>query len=175
LFRINAAKTETSLGPDRVTETIRLLPKAEEEPVQDILVVDDDPSFADYITTLLRRDGYSVTCVDSGEKALEHLAEHPCRVVITDVLMPDMDGIELLREIGQRGLDIAVIGITGGDQDMNSLVSRLFDAMGAAFVAMKPIEPQKFLARLAYHAGRNGGDPAAPYLDGTSILRFRRP
>ena len=120
LFRINAAETETSLGPDRVTETIRLLPKAKEEPVQDILVVDDDPSFADYITTLLRRDGYSVTCVDSGEKALEHLAEHPCRVVITDVLMPDMDGIELLREIGQRGLDIAVIGITVSDEALKA-------------------------------------------------------
>ncbi|MGH6753485.1 response regulator [Hypericibacter sp.] len=142
--------------------------------MQDILVVDDDPSFADYITTLLRRDGYRVVCVDSGEKALEHLSTHPCRVVITDVLMPDMDGIELLREIGQRGLDVAVIGITGGDLDMNNLVSRLFDAMGAAFVTMKPIEPQKFLARLAYHAGREP-EAVASRQGEASVLRFRRP
>lgn len=138
-------------------------------------MVDDDPSFADYMTTLLRRDDYRVVCVDSGEKALEHLALHPCRVVITDVMMPDMDGIELLREIGQRGLDVAVIGITDGDQDMNSLVSRLFDAMGAAFVTMKPIEPQKFLARLAYHAGRNGAEAVASQQEEGSVLPFRRP
>ena len=138
-------------------------------------MVDDDPSFADDIATLLRREGYRVVCVDSGEQALAHLAEHPCRVVITDVLMPDMDGIELLREIGQRDLDVAVIGITGGDQDMNDLVSRLFDAMGAAFVTMKPIEPQKFLARLAQHSGRNGPQTAASQQEETSVLRFRRP
>jgi len=143
--------------------------------VQDILLVDDDPSFADSIATLLRRDGYGVVCVDSGEKALDYLSEHPCRVVITDVMMPDMDGIELLREIGQRGLDVAVIGIAGGDLDMSNLVSRLFDAMGAAFVAMKPIEPQKFLARLAQHTGRNGPQPPAQPQDGASVLPFRRP
>jgi DNA-binding response OmpR family regulator len=175
LSRINAAETETRRVPDGLSVTSRFLPKAEEEPVQDILVVDDDPSFADYMTTLLRREGYRVVCVDSGERALEHLSEHPCRVVITDVLMPNMDGIELLREIGRRGLDVAVIGITGGDQDMNDLVSRLFDAMGAAFVTMKPIEPQKFLARLAHHAGRNGPEPVAQRQEGTSILPFRRP
>jgi CheY-like chemotaxis protein len=45
--------------------TIGHLPKAGDEPVQDILLVDDDPSFADYIATLLRRDGYGVVCVDS--------------------------------------------------------------------------------------------------------------
>ena len=162
-------------GPDRVAETIRLLPNAGEEPMQDILVVDDDPSFTDYITTLLRRDGYRVVCVDSGEKALAHLSEHPCHVVITNVLMPNMDGIELLREIGRRGLNVAVIGITGGDQDMNDLVSRLFDAMGAAFVTMKPIEPQTFLARLARHSGRSGPKPATQPQDGASVLRFRRP
>lgn len=143
--------------------------------MQDILLVDDDPSFADYVTTLLRRDGYGVVCVDSGEKALDYLSAHPCRVVITDVMMPDMDGIELLREIGRRGLDVAVIGIAGGDLDMNNLVSRLFDAMGAAFVAMKPLEPQKFLARLAQHSGRNGPQELAQPLDGASVLRFRRP
>jgi DNA-binding response OmpR family regulator len=116
-----------------------------------------------------------VVCVDSGERALEHLSTHPCRVVITDVMMPDMDGIELLREIGRRGLDVAVIGLTGGDLGMNNLVARLFDAMGAAFVTMKPIEPQKFLARLAHHAGRNGPEPAVQQRGEASILRFRRP
>jgi hypothetical protein len=40
---------------------------------------------------------------------------------------------------------------------------------------MKPIEPQKFLARLAHHAGRNGPEPVAQRQEGTSILPFRRP
>ncbi|QEX24558.1 hypothetical protein FRZ61_44990 [Hypericibacter adhaerens] len=127
----------------------------------DILLVDDDPSFADYMTTLLRRDGHRVTCVDSGEQALDHLSAHACQVVITDVLMPDMDGIELLREIGQRGHDVAVIGITGADLALNDLVARLFEAMGAAFVTPKPIEPKEFLARLARHAARFRSEPAA--------------
>ncbi len=90
-------------------------------------------------------------------------------------MMPDMDGIELLREIGQRGLDVAVIGITGGDLGMNDLVARLFDAMGAAFVVSKPIEPQKFLARLAQHSGRNGPQAPAQPRDEASVLPFRRP
>lgn len=139
----------------------RLAASAGEKTVPDILLVDDDPSFADYIATLLRRDGHRVTAVCSGVRALDHLSAHPCHIVITDVLMPDMDGIELLREIRQRGLDIVVIGITGADLALNGLITRLFEAMGAAFVAPKPIEPQDFLARLGRHAERFRSEPAA--------------
>lgn len=67
-----------------------------------ILVVEDDPDLAKMLQRILSHDGYGVTTCSDGEAALRHLDEHPVDLLITDLMMPGMEGEELLIELRRR-------------------------------------------------------------------------
>jgi len=78
-----------------------------------VLVVDDERSMREFLAICLRREGHQVSVAESGEKALEHLAQTPADIVVTDLKMPGkVDGLGLLRAISDRGLDTEVIVVT---------------------------------------------------------------
>ena len=70
-----------------------------------ILVVDDEESMRDVLAILLQREGYEVVTAGSGVEALRQMEERPADVVLTDITMPRMDGIQLLK--GIKGLQSA--------------------------------------------------------------------
>lgn len=78
-----------------------------------ILVVDDEPSARDTVADLLTDDGYTVTTSDDGRNALTLLEQTPFDLVISDLIMPGMSGIELTKQIKAANLDIPIIVITG--------------------------------------------------------------
>lgn len=67
-----------------------------------ILVVEDDPDLAKMLSRILGHDGYSVATVSDGEAALRHLETEPADLLITDLMMPGMEGEELLLELRRR-------------------------------------------------------------------------
>jgi two-component system, NtrC family, response regulator PilR len=78
-----------------------------------VLVVDDERSMREFLAICLRRVGHQVSVAESGEKALEWLAQSPADVVVTDLKMPGkVDGLGLLRGIRDQGLDTEVIVVT---------------------------------------------------------------
>jgi two-component system response regulator PilR (NtrC family) len=78
-----------------------------------VLVVDDERSMREFLAICLKREGHLVSVAESGEKALEHLAQSPADIVVTDLKMPGkVDGLGLLRGIRDRGLDTEVIVVT---------------------------------------------------------------
>jgi DNA-binding NtrC family response regulator len=77
-----------------------------------VLVVDDKELMRDSVATTLSRAGHTVVTASGGKNALTKLAERPCDVVITDLQMPEIGGIELLEEIRKRDEQIAVIFMT---------------------------------------------------------------
>jgi two-component system response regulator PilR (NtrC family) len=77
-----------------------------------ILVVDDEPSMREFLTICLRRAGHEAEAVAGGEAALERLDTHAFDLVITDLTMPGVDGMELLRRVMQRPEPPLVIMIT---------------------------------------------------------------
>jgi putative two-component system response regulator len=103
-----------------------------------IVLVDDDQYVADSTATLLRISGFDVTAVDSGEKALAALLGERFDLVLTDVNMPQMTGIELLRCIREKDEEMPVILMTAY-AELNIAVSAVKE--GAFDFIIKPYSP----------------------------------
>ncbi len=78
-------------------------------PVRHVLVVDDEEGLRHMLSVLLAREGYQATAVGSGEAALAELSQKPYDVVLSDIRMPKLDGLQLVDEIRKRGLRTTVI------------------------------------------------------------------
>ncbi|MCI0471919.1 MAG: sigma-54 dependent transcriptional regulator, partial [Candidatus Aminicenantes bacterium] len=77
-----------------------------------ILVIDDDPSIRNMLAIVLKKSGFDVTCTESGKTALEKLKKESFDLVISDIKMPDISGIDLLKKIKVISPEIPVIMIT---------------------------------------------------------------
>ena len=77
-----------------------------------ILIVDDEKSMCQFLSIMLRKDGYRITTVNNGKKALEQIKSARFDLVITDIRMTGMDGIELLSEIKKVDRSVPVIIMT---------------------------------------------------------------
>jgi response regulator RpfG family c-di-GMP phosphodiesterase len=110
------------------------------------LVVDDEPRLRQVLVHLMRADGF--TCVEAanGEEALAHLQRLPITLLMSDLRMPRMDGLELLRQTRARWPDVAVVMITAV-ADVEVAVSCL--AMGAMDYLTKPFHLEEVRARVA--------------------------
>ncbi len=86
--------------------------KLEEEP-QKVLIVDDDASIRDLLSQFLERKGFDHDVAENGKKALELLEDHNFTVIITDLIMPQIDGLELLKIVKQSWPDVDVMVMTG--------------------------------------------------------------
>jgi DNA-binding NtrC family response regulator len=102
-----------------------------------VLVVDDEASARQGMQLLLTQEGYEVALAAHGKEALELLAERPCDVVVTDLKMPEMDGIALLGAIREKHGSLPVIVITAFG-DVTSAVSAM--RAGAEHYLVKPVD-----------------------------------
>ncbi|MEO8874577.1 MAG: sigma-54 dependent transcriptional regulator [Polyangiaceae bacterium] len=89
-----------------------------------ILVVDDEATNRELLATLLEQDGYAVEVAEDGEAALARFAENPADVVITDLKMPKMDGLQLINRLRAAHADVPIIVITANDE-MSSAVAAM--------------------------------------------------
>jgi len=105
-----------------------------------ILVVDDEQGMRDSLSEWLREDGYAVTELDCGEKAVEAVAKAPYNLVLVDLKMPGIDGIETMRRIRALHEDLPVIIITA-----YATVDTAVQAMkeGAFDYVVKPFNPEE--------------------------------
>ena len=78
-----------------------------------ILLAEDDQVMREYLTRALERSGYYVTAVDRGTAALPLLERETFDLLLTDIVMPEMDGIELAQKAGELAADMRVMFITG--------------------------------------------------------------
>jgi DNA-binding NtrC family response regulator len=104
-----------------------------------ILIVDDEDDTAALLCDLLRKRGFDVTAVSSGQQCLEHLRGHPTDVVVTDVQMPGMSGLGLCATLRERHPDLLPIIITG-QHDLETAIAAI--RAGAFDFITKPLEIQ---------------------------------
>jgi CheY-like chemotaxis protein len=107
-----------------------------------ILLVDDDPGIRESMQAILMLQGYEVDLASSGSKALELCAQNYYDVVLLDILMPGMNGIETLRQIKRRYPGIRAIMITGMDGGAEGEHAL---AEGAEALFRKPLDVATFL------------------------------
>jgi two-component system OmpR family response regulator len=82
---------------------------------QRILVVDDEESIVDAVATSLRYEGFDVARASTGRAALSSAQEHPPDLIVLDVMLPDLDGLEVTRRLRQDGLRVPVLFLTARD------------------------------------------------------------
>jgi two-component system, OmpR family, response regulator MtrA len=126
-----------------------------------VLLVEDDPAAREGLELALRRLGYGVRCAVTGEAALDGLSGAAADVVVLDLMLPGLDGLEVCRRLRRRS-EVPVIMLTarGGDLD---IVGGL--EAGADDYVVKPVEPRVLDARIRAVLRRiaRPGSPAETY------------
>ena len=110
-----------------------------------ILVVDDDYASRILLNKVLEQDGYRVTTASDGSEALELLRRETYDVVISDLIMENVGGLELLKQIKEGGIEVAVILLTG-----HASIETAIEAvrLGASDYLMKPVNTEELKVRL---------------------------
>lgn len=98
-------------------------------PQINILVVDDDRAICEYVTTILERDGMSVTSVTNPLLVEDEVRQGSYHLIILDLMMPKMDGIEVLRQIRKVDSDVAVVIFTGYPNLESAVATMKLDAV----------------------------------------------
>ncbi|MEQ8509619.1 MAG: response regulator [Rhodospirillaceae bacterium] len=111
-----------------------------------ILLVEDSPEVSLSVREILASAGHDVDDAANGKEALAKLAEHSYDMVVSDIWMPEMDGISLLKEIRGAGNDVPVVVISGGAPNAPlTYTAPLASTFGAKAVVYKPFEKEELL------------------------------
>lgn len=110
-----------------------------------ILVVDDEPAIVTVVRERLEREGFTVQAAASGEEALAHMEAEPADLIVLDVMLPGIDGFEVLRRLRSMGRTVPVIVLTARDEDVDKIVGL---EMGADDYLVKPFNPRELSARI---------------------------
>ena len=129
-----------------------------EEPGK-ILVVDDSPQISKALNDLLSASGYSVRTAPSGERALQILESTAFDLIITDLKMTGMTGIELAKQVLQKSPSLPVVILTGYG-DMDSVITAL--RLGVADYLKKPFSIDEVMSVVEREIARSKGRQAAP-------------
>ena len=119
-----------------------------------IVVVEDDPNIADLLDLYLRKEGYRVFLCPDGESGLEAIRDRGPRIVILDVGLPGIDGIEVCRRLRAAESDVGIIMLTARDGEIDRVLGL---EMGADDYVTKPFSPREMVARVKAILRRSEG------------------
>ena len=131
--------------------------------MQNILVVDDEPDESDAGKYVLDRAGYSVRTVESAMDALAELARNPADLVITDIIMPQINGVEAIEAIRKAFPSVRIIAISGGgnfgvtEYQPTAITTTAYlssaEKAGAHLVLTKPFESVELIRSVEHVLG----------------------
>ena len=111
---------------------------------QTILVVEDEQSIASFVSLYLKNAGYDVRTAATGSEALAQAAAADISLIILDLMLPDIDGIEVCRRI-RKTSDVPILMLTARDEDVDKIIGL---EVGADDYLTKPFNPRELVARV---------------------------
>jgi DNA-binding response OmpR family regulator len=109
-----------------------------------ILVVDDEPSIGEVVSIYLRRAGYQVVVAHDGQAALDAMEKQPPDLVVLDLMLPKVDGLQITRRLRAEG-DTPIIMLTARREEADRIAGL---EMGADDYVVKPFSPQELVSRV---------------------------
>lgn len=103
-----------------------------------ILVIDDERAVLDVLQKILERGGHKAECVDRAAEGMRMFREEPFDLVITDIFLPDMDGLEVVQYLHADFPEVPIIAMSGGGQLLREDFLPMAHKIGAAAVMRKP-------------------------------------
>ena len=110
-----------------------------------IILVDDEEQVLKGLKIILRKSGYDVRIATNGFEALELQNEDPVGIIITDILMPGMDGIELISKLKSNYPDIKIIAMSGGGRVSSTDYLEIAKKLNVSAVLNKPFSLEDIL------------------------------
>jgi DNA-binding response OmpR family regulator len=123
------------------------------------LLIEDDPLLAQTLKDGLERDGFSVTWKAGGAEGIAHARDRSPHLVLLDIRLPDISGLDVCRRLRQEGLRLPVIMLTARAEEVDKILGL---EMGADDYVTKPFSLRELLARIRAQLRRAYGDLAAP-------------
>jgi len=110
-----------------------------------ILIIDDDDLFRTMLRKMLEYEGYDVIDAQDGNVGMRLYRKEPADLVITDILMPEKEGIEIIRELRSDFSEVKIIAISGGGSVGINNYLDIAKMLGAQFTFEKPFRREEFL------------------------------
>jgi DNA-binding response OmpR family regulator len=114
-----------------------------------ILVLDDEPSILLMIRKMLEKAGYEVSTASNGKEGMKLFEQEKPELVITDIIMPEKEGLETIFELRRMHPELKIIAISGGGRISPDGYLPGAKLLGANMVFQKPLVPKEFLAAVA--------------------------
>ncbi|HMM75162.1 MAG TPA: response regulator [Gammaproteobacteria bacterium] len=114
-----------------------------------LVVVDDEPLIRHYLQEVLVNAGYAVICMETAREALDFCRATAPAAVLTDLVMPDQDGIEFIRSLRGAGVTAPIIAMSGGGQVQPAVYLDVAVRLGASAALQKPFSNAELLRVVA--------------------------
>lgn len=114
-----------------------------------ILIIDDEQAIRSVLRRALERAGHEVSEADDGRAGLKQIAQSPFDLVVTDIVMPKMEGIEFILQVHREQPGLKVIAVSGGGRVAPKAYLDMARSAGAVSVLAKPFAIEEFLAAVA--------------------------
>jgi DNA-binding response OmpR family regulator len=123
-----------------------------------ILIVDDEPHIVQLACLYLEREGFRVASVGDGEAALGAVERHKPALMVLDIMLPKLDGLEVCRRLRLQGSPLPILMLTARDDDVDKIIGL---ELGADDYLTKPFNPREMIARVKAILRRNQMAPGA--------------
>ncbi|SNZ21236.1 response regulator [Cohaesibacter gelatinilyticus] len=110
-----------------------------------ILIIDDEPLICEMLDLLLSAEGYDVVTAMDGREGVSKFSDRHIDVVVTDIIMPEGDGLEVIQEIKDRNPHVKIIAISGGSRIGHVNLLEMASKLGAIKVFSKPLDHAELL------------------------------
>lgn len=132
---------------------------------QEILVVDDDPHLREVVRYALSRAGFTVREAGDGRAALDAIAQSPPALIVLDVLMPELDGIEVCRQIRAHS-SLPVVFLSSRGEELDRILG--LDLGGDDYLT-KPFSPRELVSRVKAVLRRSNPQSSEPILEAAGV------